>query len=55
MRRFFFALVSFASASSLVDDKYEKYEEKLRSYQNLTNLDEDRFNTIFENGLSNRE
>ena len=55
MRFFFFAFATLAAASSLVDDNLKKYEEKLRAYQNLTNLDENSFNSILENGLQNRK
>ena len=55
MKNFIFAFVSLAYASSLADEDFKKYQEKLRAYQNLTNLDEDSFNSIFENGLSNRK
>ena len=55
MRFFFFAFATLAAASSLVDDNLKKYEEKLRAYQNLTNLDEDSFDSILENGLQNRK
>ena len=55
MRFFFFAFATLAAASSLADENFKKYEEKLRAYQNLTNLDEDSFNAILKNGLSNRK
>ena len=52
---FFLTFVNLAAASSLVDDNFKKYEEKLRAYQNLTNLDEESFNSILKNGLQNRK
>ena len=55
MKILFLTFVSLAFGSSLADENFKKYEEKLRAYQNLTNLDEDSFNAILKNGLSNRK
>jgi len=32
-----------------------EYDEKLRSYQNMTGIDEETFNEIWELGISNRK
>ena len=55
MKLLYFAFVSMATAIGYVDGDVKKYEEKLRIYQNLTNLNETSFSSILENGLQNRE
>ena len=53
MKLLFFAFLNLTFASSVHD--FNKYEGKLRAYQNLTNLGEASFNSILKNGLKNRK
>ena len=52
---FLVGLVTVVTAGgfSLPSSELKKYEEKLRKYQHMTNIDESTFNSIRTTGLSN--
>lgn len=49
------SLLSAAGAIDLNARDLAKYDKKLRSYQNMTGIDEETFNEIWEIGISNRK
>ena len=50
-----FALFSVTQAVELTARDFAKYDEKLRSYQNLTGINESAFKEIWDAGISNRK
>ena len=49
------ALFSVTQAVELTARDFAKYDEKLRSYQNLTGINESAFKEILDAGISNRK
>ena len=49
------ALFSVTQAVELTARDFAKYDDKLRSYQNLTGINESAFKEIWDAGISNRK
>ena len=49
------SFISVVLALDLTPRDLAKYDQKLRSYQNMTGIDEETFNEIWETGISNRK
>ena len=55
MKILFLSFGVIISAENLRPRDFAIYDEKLRSYQNITGIDERTFNQIWEAGISNRK
>jgi len=53
MRILFLSFAIIAKGVNLTARDFAIFDEKLRGYQNMTRIDEDTFNEIWESGITN--